>query len=513
MINKRENAAKDVGNMQLTLLYDGESIGEVSEEFSLPDYQAEVSRIVCVRPQFLLENKYISDTGSGVFLEIGGTVTYSVIYTDDEGELYCVPLSSTYETKIPLSEMAEHTELSFKCESTSFRATAPRRLTLKTKLRCRVRAFKELKVESKITPASFCEEIYLERCEKTALVPEIKEISLKNVKMSETLGTLGGSVKPIWCDAYVSLGEVRCENGYVKASGEATVKCLVSTEIGEDVVEKRMKLAEEIEADGAEVGDMIGVLPICTALSLSSEEKEGETCLYFDLTCDLVGQVIRNSEKQLLADAYSTKHNSTATYKELEYLCALKTSNTSVSVLDEKKRSQRDGETVVCTIGDAFWEKTESKGTKACHIGKLSVGVIMKCDSTLGNEKYSLETYELPIKYEEELSRASKSVLPICDFSLGALVARCENERIIISAEVYASTSIYEKCTEKILSELNIKTDEEIKNERACVRVCFPREGEALWDVCKRYHAPLAKICAQNELERNTTTLPKYLII
>ena len=513
MINKRENSDVGGGKMQLTLLYDGESVGEVSEEFSLPDYQAEVSRIVCVRPQFLLENKYISDTGSGVFLEIGGTVTYSVIYTDADGELSCVPLSSAYEAKIPLSEVSEHTKLSFKCESTSFRATAPRRLSLKTKVRCRVRAFKELKAEGKITPASTSDEIYLERCEKTALAPEIKEISLKNVKMSETLGTLGGSVKPIWCDAYVSLSEVRCENGYVKASGEATVKCLVSTEIGEGVVEKRMKIVEEIEADGAQSGDMVSVLPICTALSLSSEEKEGETALYFDLTCDLTGEVIRNLEKNLLADAYSTKHNSTATYKELEYLCAIKASNSSVSVLEEKKRSERDGEAVVCTLGDVSWERTEIKGTKACHIGKLSVGVIVKSESSLGNEKYSLETYELPIKYEEELSRASKTVLPICDFSLGALVARCENDRIIISAEVYASTSIYEKCTEKILSELNIKTDEEIKNERACVRVCFPREGEALWDVCKRYHAPLAKICAQNELERNTTTLPKYLII
>lgn len=513
MTNKKENSDVRSEKMQLTLLYDGENVGEVSEEFSLPDYQAEVSRIVCVRPQFLLENKYISDTGSGIFLEIGGTVTYSVIYTDDEGELFCVPLSSTYEAKIPLSEMAEHTELSFKCESTSFRATAPRRLTLKTKLRCRVRAFKELKVEGKISPASSCEEIYLERCEKIALVPEIKEISLKNVKMSETLGSLSGSVKPIWCDAYVSLSDVRSENGYVKASGEATVKCLVATEIGEDVVEKRMKIVEEIEAEGAEGGDMASVVPVCTALSLSSEEKEGETALYFDLTCDLLGQVIRNSEKELLADAYSTKHKSIASYKELEYLCALKASNTLISVLDEKKRSQRDGESIVCTMGDVSWEKTESKGTRAYHIGKLSVGIIVKNDSTLGNEKYSLETYEIPVKYEEELYKAIKSPFSICNFSLSGVQAKQENERLIISAEVYASTSVYEKCTEKVLSELTIKTDEEIKSERASVRVCFPRAGEALWDVCKRYNAPLSKIATQNDLEKNATELPKYLII
>lgn len=513
MISEKEKINEALNGAHLTLLYDGENLGEVSEEFSLPDYQAEVSRIVCVRPQFLLENKYIHDTGSGVFVDFGGTVTYSVIYISSDGELCAVPLSSSYENKIALGEAAELCKLSVRCESTSCRVSAPRRLTIKTKLRSHLRAYKKLKNEPKISPASSAEELFLERNEKAIEAVEMKEISLKGIKMSEALECPNGTVKPIWCDAFVSLGEVKVENGYVKVSGDATVKCLITSETGEDVVEKTMKISEQIEADGAEVGDFASVNPVCTSLSLSSEEKDGETGLYFDLTCDLVGEVIRNTERNVLADAYSTKHKSFGTYKELEYYRALGAKNASFTVCEEKKRSGHDGESVVLVMGEPIWEKTEVKGTKAYHLGKLNVSVIMKNEDAIENERYSLETYELPIKFEEELGKAVKSPLSICDFTLGAITVKQENERAFITAEVNASTSVFEKNMQSCLSELTINTDEEIKNERSCVRVCFPREGETLWDVSKRYNAPLAKLASQNELDKNATELPKYLII
>lgn len=513
MISEKEKISEVANGVPLTLLCDTENFGEVSEEFSLPDYQAEVSRIVCVRPQILVENKYIHDTGSGVFLDYGGTVTYSVIYVSSEGELSCVPLSSTFEGSIALGDMAELCKLSVKCESTTCRVSAPRRLTVKTKLRCRVRAFKEMKSDYKIIPASSANEIFLERNEKTVELIEAKEISLKSVKMSESIDSLSGNIKPIWCDAYVTLSDVKVENGCVRTQGEATVKCLVLSETGEDVVEKTMKLSEQIEADGAEIGDFASVIPVCTSLSLSSEEKEGQSSLYFDLTCELSGEVIRNTEKTVLADAYSTKHKSNATYRELEYYRALKAENSSFTVCEEKKRSGKENENIVSVMGDAIWEKTETKGTKAYHLGKLNVSVIMKNEDAIENEKYSLEAYEIPIRYEEELGKAVKNPLSICDFSVGRVTVKQERERVFITAEVYVANEIFEKSIETVLSELNIKTDDEIKIERASVRVCFPREGETLWDVAKRYHAPLAKLAEQNELDKNAKELPKYLII
>ena len=66
---------------------------DVSEEFVLPDYVPEVRRVLFTRAQALPESKYIS----GDTVDFGGTVTYLIIYTDDEGRLCSVPLSSTYE--------------------------------------------------------------------------------------------------------------------------------------------------------------------------------------------------------------------------------------------------------------------------------------------------------------------------------------------------------------------------------------------------------------------------------
>ena len=59
-------------------------ITELSEEFSLPDYQPEMKRLLRVRATVLPSDQYV---GAGN-VECSGRIDYSILYTGNDGALY-----------------------------------------------------------------------------------------------------------------------------------------------------------------------------------------------------------------------------------------------------------------------------------------------------------------------------------------------------------------------------------------------------------------------------------------
>ena len=493
----------------LTINGDSQTFHEVSEEFSLPDYVPEVRRVLCVRAQVLPESKYLSDSN----LEISGTVTYSVIYTDDENKLNALPLNSSYEAKIDVKSDTGSTIISTSVENTNCRVVAPRKLSVKTKLKSRVLSLGEADIEEKIIPRSSADEIYIERRTEEISTMEIKNASLQNIRISDRLEIAGEeNLKPIWCDASIILTDVKSQVGVINVRGEISVKCLCVGENGEITLTKAIPLSEIVEAEGCELGDMTRASGRVVSLAISSEEKNEKKELFFDLCCEIECEVARNSEIEVTKDAYSTKYETESLYKNIDVYTVIKEQNASFTVSEGQKRKDKELCEIISIIADPVYEKSEIKGSKINHIGKLLVNVIGKSRADDNGEyEYMSQSYELPIKYECEVGRVSKSAISCCDFSLGNINARYDDENIFITAEVFVSHSVYDKASEEILDTATIKKEKEIKRDSGCVRVCFPKENETLWDVAKRYYTTVNKIKEQNDITDNQ--IKKSLII
>ena len=487
---------------------------EVSEEFSLPDYVPEIRKLLLIRAQALPESKYISESSSPKSLEIGGTVTYSIIYTSEDGSLCALPLSSAYETKMPISangQVLVDTEV----ESCNARVTAPRKLTVKTKLRSRILGFSEESVEETITPRSSADEMYVERKTKEIESVSVLPITLQNVRMSEKIDTSGlTAVKPIWCDASVILSDVKIQNGSVCVRGEAVVKCLCASLEGERTLVKSVPVVEEIEAEDAKINDFATVVPRCVSLSISNSENQDENELFFELECEFSGEVIRNSSLEIVKDAYSTKNEMVSSYKEIDIYRGLKSQNASLTVSEALKRQKPEISKIIEIIADPVYEKAEIKGNKIQLLGKLFASVIGKTEPNGEGEcEYLSETYELPIKYETDIARTGGDVIARCTLLLGNMSARYDSERVYITAEVMPSYSVYERTWESVLDKGSINKDVEYKRDDSCVRVYFPKENESLWDVAKRYHAPVNALAEKNGISRDEELNIKHLII
>lgn len=484
---------------------------DVSEEFVLPDYVNEVRRVLFTKAQALPESKYIADTQGGVSLELGGVVTYFIIYTDDEGKLCSTPLSSNYEAQTILKSRPSEVFVDTSVDNVTTRVSAPRRLTIKCRLRSRIMGYEENEVNESILQKSSADELYIERLPVTVNSFSSSLGSSHSIKISEKFDTVShSSLRPVICDASISLRDVKASRGTVSCHGEASIKCLCESEDGLIPVVKNVPIYEEIDVEGVNAQDSARAEARCVSLSISSEESDNGAGLFFDLACEIECESMRNLECVLTKDCYSTKCEMDTCYRDIELFKLIKNANSTFSINESVKRKSKESLEIVDTIIDPVYEKCDFKSSHACFMGRACVGVIAR---NTENGEFLCESYEIPFKYECELDSSVQN--PTVRVSFGASVnnAKYSDDKFNLSAELYPSILVLEKSSEQILDTATLKKDTEFKNDASCVRVFFPKDGDILWEIAKRYHTSGAEIIEQNSLDSESLDGVKSIII
>ena len=248
------------------------------------------------------------------------------------------------------------------------------------------------------------------------------------------------------------------------------------------------------------------------SLSISNELTENESQLFYDLNIEIEGAVYSNNQEYVTEDIYSTKCEADVNYKIIDTYSAVKCQNASFTVSESLKRKNNDKIEIVEILANPVYEKTEMKGSKAQFTGKLDICVIGVNQREDENE-YVYEGYELPFKYEADLKSYPEEITQRCSFTVGKISGKYDEERFLVNCEVFVSYDTVEKSKHNVLDTAVLKKDKEIKNDLACVRVCFPTESDTLWEIAKKYHTTVSKIVEQNDLDKSTEFYKKKLII
>ena len=82
---------------------DRQIVTELAEDFSLPDYQPEIKRLLRVKATVSPADKYIG-AGSA---ECSGTVDYCILYSGNDGGLYCTNQTGEYRFTAPVELPAD----------------------------------------------------------------------------------------------------------------------------------------------------------------------------------------------------------------------------------------------------------------------------------------------------------------------------------------------------------------------------------------------------------------------
>ena len=487
---------------------------EVSEEFSLPDYVPEVRRVLLCRASVLPESKFIADSDKGSSVEIGGSVSYMVIYTDDEGNLCSTPLSSSYEGKTSLSSRPSMVFVDTVAENVNLRATAPRKLTIKSRLKSKLYSCEVNEYSECIQGKSSADELFIERQKMKVDALGVKSAVLQGIGISEKLDTPAcESLRPIWCDAGVVIKSSTPKGDYIEVSGDVYVKCVCECDGEISTFTKIMPIYEDVECSGVTDSSLVSARGRCVSLTISSEENDNSSSLFFDVQCEIECEAYEKLENEVTLDCYSTKCELDASYKSMDTFYPVSSFNRSFSVSESVKRKSKEICEIIDTFLDVSCEKLENKNgrlsvlgaIKATIIGKGEPGEDMRCE-------YLCESVDVPFKYDTDIPY-SKDMLTRVSLNAPLMNARISDDKLLINGEAYIALSAISKSNEKILDSAVLKHDNEFKVDNTIVRVFFPQKDDTLWDVAKKYHVRASDIIEKNSLDSDSLNGITHLII
>ena len=126
---------------------------ENTVEYSMPDYQPEIRRLLRVKTTIMPPSSYVG----GGKAEFSGNVRYDVLYSGSDGGLYSVNFADNYELSAPIDN---DSDIDYSDEMVSFcdvepdsvvsRVIGPRKLNIRCRLHGHIRAYGSKSLDEKI---------------------------------------------------------------------------------------------------------------------------------------------------------------------------------------------------------------------------------------------------------------------------------------------------------------------------------------------------------------------------
>ena len=478
---------------------------DCAEDFTLPDYMPEIRRVISVEASPLPESRFLT----GAAMEFSGTLIYSVLYIGDTGELYSAPLSSEYSTSVALGDSsvtdAAAVGIDTRLDSVSCRASGPRKLSLKSRLKTGITAYHAVPLAENLkdsaTGRTIPEEFPVERLIRTAADAQI----LRGEITATAAGTLHLSpdTKVIACRGAIRPEAVRSAHDCVSVTGDAVLHMLcLGGEGNLFCTTAKSPLSESIPVSGAADGDPCRAWGRSAAVTVNTSDPAN---LAWEIEYDMEAECVRPGESAYTADAYAVACASSAETAEHDSLRLIKCGVGALSCSGESGRQSKAaaGESVIRTDASASVERVEmADGKKLILHGNCACRVLLSADGDVIAEEFTV-----PFRYETEAAARGESpdLLWRCTAEAVDATARTEGDKIAVNVDLALSMSVLSREKIRCVSGVSVDRSAAVAAEEGVVRICYPDAGEPIWEVGKRYRADLGALCRRNGLAEPTS--------
>ena len=460
---------------------------EVSGEYTLPDYQPEIRRLLWVKQTVLPPAKYIG----GGQVELNGTVDYQILYVGGDGAVYSAPLSSEYSISVPLEPMAEAdlgagvtAFATTVCESVSTRVSAPRKINIRSRLRSHVHAFGSILMEERISGAADSSTVRRlgGEAENVYVTSGVSDM----ITASTEFGGIGEDTRVITADASVLMNEVSAQDGMVSGCGELLLKLMLCDENGrEECVTKKLSVEGQIEMDGMTGDGMCNMRGIVSEMSVTVEDGR----ILCEMGVILEARGLRNRVVHYTSDLYSTAVESDCEYRSYSVPVALRCENGNVSQSERiplEGLNLPQGAFVLDAIGSVVWDGCELMGEKYVLSGQSRYQLLCRRE-----EEYSVAELTLPVRLEVQGS----GMTPTGYDAVGEVLscrARIDGDTLNLDAELSVVADFMG--TEEIRAVSEIRFGEQLDCQGNRMVVYYPTSEDTAWTVAKRYHISPEKL-------------------
>lgn len=476
---------------------DRSATAELASEFSLPDYQPEIKRLLRLRAILHPADQYVG----GGSVELSGLVDYCILYSGNDGALYCVTQTEEYQISVPMDAAPEFSlsdgvlcDAEVTPELVTGRVGAPRRISVKCRIKARarvygnrildnpVRAFSGEPIES-LCGSADCAQIFLGMGEPLQLADEI------------TCDTKGTDLRVICAEGQVLVSEATAGSGTVGCRGEVCIKLLCCTDAEGATPTpqwRRIPFTQIVPVDGVEVNCDCSADGVCTDLEITVEEGR----ILCETTLRLRARAQRNETVSFVRDAYSTAHEWESQDQVYTFPRALRCVNGNFSLNSslslEEAGIRKEQSVLDVTLFPTVTSIGEERG-RLCLLGRCRCHVIL-----LGEEDVGAQEFELPFRYEME--GTAEQAPTDWDARVQPLTcrARVDGGAIHVDAELAVSAAVRGESSFRALCDARL--GDEVLQSGSAYTVCYPSSEDTLWSVAKRYYRSISGISQVNAL-------------
>lgn len=454
---------------------------DVSEDFSLPDYQPEVRRIVGIRASTTIDGKYLS----GDELEADGGITYTVLYIDEGGHLAQSSQTSSYTGRVPLKTENDlygvgDILVSASLENVNCRVTAPRKFSLSSRVRMNIISQKcadaELKTDGALDVRRKTETL------TTACLADVRKSCAVEGVIHEQAGS-----KIVMAQGEVAIGDTRIDSAdrnEAAVKGEAFLTLLIETPDGTfATVRSREPIDERISLPESAAGATRAAAFGSVAMTEVSFDENGEIAwrMEYDLDCD----IMKIKDAEITKDAYLTDFDDKLT--ESEYFMYRPALAVNGRLTTSGSLKLRENMAYLTAWGNGEIEKCEIADGHMKMSGSAHVTVV-----TFGGGEAVEDALVIPFRYECDCMtdgvHDDASIVRRTSVAIPEVTVRQNGDALDVTAEL--SISAVALAAERAASVVGISQVGDGKKNgerRGMIRVYVPDEGESAWDVEKKF--------------------------
>lgn len=479
---------------------------DISNDYTLPDYQPEIRRILNISAVATPPAKYISATGA----EFNGNVDYNILYIGGDGELHTVSLDAAYGFNVPIdTDGFDFNEgitslTDGEIQNVTTRLVGPRKLNIKCRIKSHASAYGTFVLDEKVNGSVPREsvEILEESCENAKIIRGSSDI----LELSEEIICDNPEARIVGADSNVLISSVTPYDGSVNVQGEVYLKVLCSDSREPCMcnnITQRVPFSISMEIDDITPKSFCSAKGYVSDISVNAED--GRAICDLSMFVDVQAQtpVTVNYVK----DMYSTQNESNCFFRDYNVPTCGYGHNGNFSMNERVLRSNLsmpDDCRIVDVSATALVENTEVANGRATVYGNVKYTLILCCD-----KEYSSMDIVLPTKYEFEVDADNDFS---CASSMSVLFcrARMDIDNLSLDAEIGVSSLGVGSTDIMTLDEISFGA--EITRRKGEITVCYKSEDDSLWNIAKKYHMPSSHIERMNALNGNIEDR-KYVVI
>jgi hypothetical protein len=204
-------------------------------------------------------------------------------------------------------------------------------------------------------------------------------------------------------------------------------------------------------------------------------------------------------------DLYSTVRQTESVFgkKRYPHAAACRMGNFTQSLYESLDKFQLESDAEVLDFSaSATAESVICDRGRWALVGESRMNLLVKS----GGEYRCLDI-PVPFRYEFE-GECGEVESFFAELHMTGGRARVDGTKLALECEMGVSLRLCLAREAQMLREVNFGARVEVCED--CV-VCFPRGGDTLWEIAKRYHTPQARLRAQ--IKAGDESLPSYLIV